>query len=273
MTFDERLAAAEAESERLDILVATLIDALRKHDQNLAAIYEREHEEERVRPETLRPVVDRPLAPWELPVRGGAGKTGAMVVTAGIAKLLNSLAVCSPVAHQKFVKYRRQYPSLLRGRAMVRPGAGGRRRGGPYRAGRERENRTLRECAGDPARSAWRSNSLRWPRRRWAAVLAPGRCKVWLRGIRIAGCWRTAKGPTGFRRPPAGSGSTIPTVSPSFTARSSSSRSARHAASCCAPASHCPRSAARPVGATWAIQRPMTGTICLESSAHKMPTI
>lgn len=69
VTFVERLAAAEAESERLDILVATLIDALRKHDQNLAAICEREHEEKRVRPEAVRPVVDRPLAPWELPVR------------------------------------------------------------------------------------------------------------------------------------------------------------------------------------------------------------
>ena len=68
VTFVERLAAAEAESERLDILVATLVDALRTHDHNLAEIYEREHEDERIRPETVRPVVDRPLAPWELPV-------------------------------------------------------------------------------------------------------------------------------------------------------------------------------------------------------------
>lgn len=76
VTFVERLAAAEAESERLDILVATLIDALRKHDQNLAEIYEREHEDERVRPETVRPVVDRPLAPWEIPVHEVPARRG-----------------------------------------------------------------------------------------------------------------------------------------------------------------------------------------------------
>ena len=69
VTFVERLTAAESEVYRLDILVAELIDALRKHDKFDADTYERRHDAERIRPETVRPVVDRPLAPWELPVR------------------------------------------------------------------------------------------------------------------------------------------------------------------------------------------------------------
>lgn len=69
VTFVERLTAAESEVRRLDILVANVADALRKHDTFGADIYEREHNEERIRPETVRPVIDRPLAPWEIPVR------------------------------------------------------------------------------------------------------------------------------------------------------------------------------------------------------------
>lgn len=69
VTFVERLTAAEAEIRRLDILVAEVIDALRKHETIDADIFEREHNNERIRPETIRPVIDRPLAPWELPVR------------------------------------------------------------------------------------------------------------------------------------------------------------------------------------------------------------
>jgi hypothetical protein len=69
VTFVERLLAAEAEVRRLEILVATLVDLLRKHDVHAADAYEREHDNGRIRPETVRPVVDRPLAPWELPVR------------------------------------------------------------------------------------------------------------------------------------------------------------------------------------------------------------
>jgi hypothetical protein len=69
VTFVERLIAAEAEVQRLDALVATLVDLLRKHDVNAADAYEHEHDDGRIRPETVRPVVDRPLAPWELPVR------------------------------------------------------------------------------------------------------------------------------------------------------------------------------------------------------------
>lgn len=69
VTFYERLTAAEAEVRRLDILLARVIDTLREHHAIYADMFEREHNEERIRPGTVRPVVDRPLAPWELPVR------------------------------------------------------------------------------------------------------------------------------------------------------------------------------------------------------------
>lgn len=69
VSFVEQLTAAEAEVQRLDVLVAQVIDRLRTYDTNMADYYEREHNEERIRPETIRPVVDRPLAPWEIPVR------------------------------------------------------------------------------------------------------------------------------------------------------------------------------------------------------------
>jgi len=69
VTFVERLMAAEAEVRRLDILIANVIDTLKQHDAIQAHIYEREHNQERITPESVRPVVDRPLAPWEIPVR------------------------------------------------------------------------------------------------------------------------------------------------------------------------------------------------------------
>jgi hypothetical protein len=68
VTFVERLVAAEAEARRLDILIATLIDTLKQHNAIHTDGYEREHNEERITPESIRPVVDRPLAPWEIPV-------------------------------------------------------------------------------------------------------------------------------------------------------------------------------------------------------------
>lgn len=76
VTFVERLAAAEAEVRRLDILMAELIDSLRTHDKWGAEAYERRHNEERISPEGVRPVVDRPLAPWEIPVREVAVRRG-----------------------------------------------------------------------------------------------------------------------------------------------------------------------------------------------------
>ncbi|OBF56784.1 hypothetical protein A5756_10570 [Mycobacterium sp. 852002-53434_SCH5985345] len=69
ISFYERLTAAEAEVRRLDILIARVIDTVKQHNAIHADIYEREHTHERITPETVRPVVDRPLAPWEMPVR------------------------------------------------------------------------------------------------------------------------------------------------------------------------------------------------------------
>jgi hypothetical protein len=69
VTFVERLTAAESEVRRVDILVAELIDALKKHEPFTADALEERHNDERIRPEAIRPVVDRPLAPWEIPVR------------------------------------------------------------------------------------------------------------------------------------------------------------------------------------------------------------
>ena len=54
----ERLTAAEAEARRPDILVAKLVDDLKRHDKCGADIYDRRHDEKRIRPETVRPVVD-----------------------------------------------------------------------------------------------------------------------------------------------------------------------------------------------------------------------
>ena len=58
VTIVERLTAAEAEVRRPDILVAKLVDDLKRHDKSGADIYDRRHDEKRVRPETVRPVVD-----------------------------------------------------------------------------------------------------------------------------------------------------------------------------------------------------------------------
>lgn len=68
VTFSERLAAAEPEVRRLDILVAKLIDAVKEKNAFQADIFEQEHDNERIRAEIIRPVVDRPLSPWEMPV-------------------------------------------------------------------------------------------------------------------------------------------------------------------------------------------------------------
>lgn len=70
VTLQERLAAAEAEGRRLDELLARVLDELKTHNHSFVAdVIEREHVEERITPEKLRPVVDRPLKPSEIPVR------------------------------------------------------------------------------------------------------------------------------------------------------------------------------------------------------------
>lgn len=67
----ERLVAAEAEMRRLDILIARLIDQLRTHETEkwFVEAAETEHERDRITPATIRPVIDRPLSPAEMPVR------------------------------------------------------------------------------------------------------------------------------------------------------------------------------------------------------------
>jgi hypothetical protein len=64
----ERLLATEAEVRRLDVLITRLISVVREYDPDNADAYTRQHDDERIRPEAIRPVVDRPLAPSEIPV-------------------------------------------------------------------------------------------------------------------------------------------------------------------------------------------------------------
>ncbi|WP_280500590.1 hypothetical protein [Nocardia farcinica] len=68
VTYHERLLAAEAEVERLDILAARAIGILKEGNAFLGRELEEEHERERITPEKVRPVVDRPLDPSEMPV-------------------------------------------------------------------------------------------------------------------------------------------------------------------------------------------------------------
>jgi hypothetical protein len=70
VTFHERLCVAEAENHRLDVLVTELIAALEGVGKTmLAETFAVRHERDRITPERVRPVVDRPLQPWEMPVR------------------------------------------------------------------------------------------------------------------------------------------------------------------------------------------------------------
>lgn len=70
VTMQERLAAAEAEVQRLDMLMVRILDELKHHDRSFVAeAIARTHEEERITAANYRPVVDRPLKPSEIPVR------------------------------------------------------------------------------------------------------------------------------------------------------------------------------------------------------------
>jgi hypothetical protein len=61
-TMQERLAAAEAEVQRLNQLAVRLTDELKQHGHSMAAeIIARPYEEERITPANYRPVVERPL--------------------------------------------------------------------------------------------------------------------------------------------------------------------------------------------------------------------
>jgi hypothetical protein len=70
VTHHERFLAAEAGIHRLDILVTDLLkalDNLGEHEQ--AARFAEEHERDRITPHMMRPVVERPLHPSEIPER------------------------------------------------------------------------------------------------------------------------------------------------------------------------------------------------------------
>ncbi|GAA1579802.1 hypothetical protein GCM10009789_36950 [Kribbella sancticallisti] len=70
VTLQERLTAAEAENSRLEALIDRLIDALADEGNlTLAHILAQDLEDERITPENIRPVVDRPLRPSEIPIR------------------------------------------------------------------------------------------------------------------------------------------------------------------------------------------------------------
>jgi hypothetical protein len=66
----ERLLAAEAENQRLDVPVTDLIKALqRAGDDHMARCYAEEHERDRITPDKASHIIDRPLHPSELPER------------------------------------------------------------------------------------------------------------------------------------------------------------------------------------------------------------
>ncbi|WP_234754166.1 hypothetical protein [Arthrobacter ramosus] len=68
ITAHERLLAAEAEVNRLDVLLAWAVDCIRRTNESTAAAIEKEHEEDRITPYNIRPVPQRPLEPHEIPV-------------------------------------------------------------------------------------------------------------------------------------------------------------------------------------------------------------
>lgn len=68
VTLHERLLAAEAEVNRLDVLLAWSVDCLRRVDEAAASAIENEHEKDRITPYNIRPVPQRPLEPHEIPV-------------------------------------------------------------------------------------------------------------------------------------------------------------------------------------------------------------
>jgi hypothetical protein len=70
VSMQERLGAAEAEVQRLDVLISRLIDQMKENGHSIFAdVMASVHEEERITPANFRPVVDRPLKPSEIPVR------------------------------------------------------------------------------------------------------------------------------------------------------------------------------------------------------------
>ncbi|TFF10545.1 hypothetical protein [Cellulosimicrobium funkei] len=70
VVFHERLVAAEREVHRLDELLARALGELRNSGAATSAdVLGEEHERDRVTPYNVRPLVERPLTPVEIPVR------------------------------------------------------------------------------------------------------------------------------------------------------------------------------------------------------------
>ncbi len=66
----ERIVAAENEAVRLDELLDRAIDALKEHgEDSLADALRREQIEDQITPSKVRPLIERPLSPNEIPVR------------------------------------------------------------------------------------------------------------------------------------------------------------------------------------------------------------
>lgn len=69
VTFHERLMAAEQEIQRLDDLLAYTLDALRGTTGAVSVPHLEEiHHRDRITPYNIRPVIERPLCPTEIPV-------------------------------------------------------------------------------------------------------------------------------------------------------------------------------------------------------------
>lgn len=69
VSFLERLEAAEAEVHRLDELIARAADTFRSNKLDHHADWlDEEHERDRITPYTVRPIVERPLHPREIPM-------------------------------------------------------------------------------------------------------------------------------------------------------------------------------------------------------------
>lgn len=68
ITIQERLVAAESEVRRLDELLQRALDRLEEvGDESTARWMTRSHVEDRISPDNVRPIVERPLAPWDCP--------------------------------------------------------------------------------------------------------------------------------------------------------------------------------------------------------------
>lgn len=68
ITLQERLLAAEGEVQRLDELLTRALDRLEAvGDKDHAKMFTRAHVEDRITPDNIRPIVERPLAWWDVP--------------------------------------------------------------------------------------------------------------------------------------------------------------------------------------------------------------